>query len=221
MFVFTVTDNGIGMSKKFLKHIFEPFAREHLDAGTTYTGTGLGMPITKELVELMHGTIQIASEVNKGTTVVVEIPLKYDFCRHENKAHIENSLLGLRILVVEDNELNSEITAYILQENGAEVELAENGQVAVDLFKSKPAGYYNIILMDLMMPVMDGYDATKAIRKCDKEDSQTIPIIATTANAFIEDSQMCLKCGMNEHIAKPLNIDELLSKLNQYHEISN
>ncbi len=212
-FVITVADNGIGMSKEFLANIFEPFARENPDAGTTYTGSGLGMSITKELVELMQGSIRISSEPNKGTTVLIQLPLRYDFTKPEKEVRSEGGLPGLRVLLVEDNELNSEIASYILRENGSEVETAENGKIAVDLFESKPEGYYDMILMDLMMPVMDGYAAVKAIRQCNKPDAQSIPIIAMTANAFIEDLQKCLEYGMNDHIAKPLNIDELLAKI--------
>ncbi len=215
-FVITVTDNGIGISKEFLSRVFEPFAQEHPDAGTTYTGTGLGMSITKELVELMRGTIRISSELNNGTTVLIQLPLRYDLTKSEKEVRSESGLLGLRVLLVEDNELNSEIASYILRENGSEVETAENGRVAVELYESKPAGYYDIILMDLMMPVMDGYTATRTIRRRSKADAQSIPIIATTANAFIEDLQKCLEYGMNDHITKPLSIDELLTKIKKY-----
>ncbi len=217
-FIITVTDNGIGMSKDFLAHIFEPFAKEHHDAGTTYTGTGLGMSITKELVELMQGTIRISSEENKGTTVHIKLTLKYDLTKPEKEMRSEKPLLGMRILLVEDNALNSEIATYILNEHGAEVETAENGKTAADMFEAMPTEYYDMVLMDIMMPVMDGYESTMTIRQSGKPDAKSIPIIAMTANAFIEDSQKCFECGMNDHITKPLSIEKLLGKIGKHNK---
>ncbi len=216
LYVITVSDNGTGMSKEFLEHIFEPFARANPDAGTTYSGTGLGMPIAKELVELMQGTIRIESELEKGTVVTIQLPLEYDLSEPKPEPDSEVSLDGIHILLVEDNKLNSEIASYILRENGANVELAEDGQSAVEMFQKMPAGHFDLILMDLMMPVMDGYAATKAIRECHKEDAKKIPIIAMTANAFAEDAKKCIAAGMNDHMAKPIDVNTLLMKIRKH-----
>lgn len=190
VFRFTISDTGIGMSEEFCEHIFEPFSRENESAGTQYMGTGLGMAITKELLELMNGSISVESTLGEGTTFIVEIPCsidKYANETQEGKDVVIDNLSGLNILVVEDNRINAEIAEYILEKSGAQVTLAENGKTAVDMFAESSEEYYDIILMDVMMPVMNGYEATRAIRKLHRKDAKKIPIIAMTANAFTKD----------------------------------
>lgn len=206
---FTIEDSGVGMSKDFLEHVFEPFSREHNDAGTKYQGTGLGMAITKEFVELMGGTIKVESELGEGSTFVVEIPL--EIAEEEKATEVpleytveENCLAGRRILVAEDNEMNQEIIEFLLETYGAEAVLVENGQLAVEAFRNSEPGYFDIVLMDLRMPVMDGFEATLALRGLPREDAAVIPIMAMTANAFADDVRRCLEVGMNYHMAKPI-----------------
>ena len=212
---FVCRDTGIGMAEEFQKHIFEPFAQEHAGSRTKFAGTGLGMPISKKLIEKMGGTITFESAEGIGTTFVIRVPFKIDLDadkREEQKDVSENSIKGLHILLAEDNELNMEIAEFVLQNEGADVTKAWNGQEAVELFRNSKPGEFNVILMDIMMPVMNGYEATKMIRSLDREDAKEIPIIAMTANAFTEDRIRAKEAGMNEHVAKPVDV-ELLVKV--------
>ena len=212
---FVCRDTGIGMTEEFQKYIFEPFAQEHAGSRTKFAGTGLGMPITKKLVEKMGGTITFESKEGVGTTFVIRVPFKIDLDadkREEQKDASEKSIKGLHILLAEDNELNMEIAEFVLQNEGAEVTKAWNGQEAVELFGNSEPGEFDVILMDIMMPVMNGYEATKMIRSLEREDAKTIPIIAMTANAFTEDRIRAKESGMDEHIAKPVDV-ELLVKV--------
>ena len=212
---FICRDTGIGMTEEFQKHIFEPFAQEHAGSRTKFAGTGLGMPITKKLVEKMGGTITFESEKGVGTTFVIRVPFKIDpdaDKREEQKEVSEKSIKGLHILLAEDNELNMEIAEFMLQNEGADVIKAWNGQEAVELFRKSEPGEFDVILMDIMMPVMNGYEATKMIRSLDREDAKEVPIIAMTANAFTEDRIRAKEAGMDEHIAKPVDT-ELLVKI--------
>ena len=212
---FVCRDTGIGMAEEFQKHIFEPFAQEHTGSRAKFAGTGLGMAISKKLVEEMGGTITFESEKGVGTTFVIRVPFKIDLDadkREEQKDVSENSIKGLHILLAEDNELNMEIAEFVLQNEGADVTKAWNGQEAVELFRNSKPGEFNVILMDIMMPVMNGYEATKMIRSLDREDAKEIPIIAMTANAFTEDRIRAKEAGMNEHVAKPVDV-ELLVKV--------
>ena len=205
---FVCRDTGIGMTEEFQKCVFEPFAQEHTGSRTKFAGTGLGMPIAKNLVEKMGGTITFESEEGAGTTFVIRVPFKIDLDadkREEQKDVSENSIKGLHILLAEDNDLNMEIAEFMLQNVGAEVTKAWNGQEAVELFRKSKPGEFDVILMDIMMPVMNGYEATKKIRSLDREDAKVIPIIAMTANAFTEDRLRAKKAGMDEHIAKPVD----------------
>lgn len=217
---FIVEDNGIGIRKDFLEHIYEPFTRERTTTISGVQGTGLGMPITKKLVELMDGSMQIESEEGNGTRVVVHLELRIcdekQFLQREGAQKKEYDFTGKRVLVVEDNELNREIVRTILTEEKFLVEEAENGAVAVELLKQSAAlqeqedkCYYDVILMDIQMPVMDGYETTVAIRALDNPVLAGVPIIAFTANAFDEDRKKALGCGMNAHVAKPLNVEQL------------
>lgn len=206
-------DTGIGMSKEFQQHIFEPFAQEQKGGTSKFGGTGLGMPIAKSLVEKMGGTITFESEQGKGTTFVIIIPFKIDRNSEARKEKAENcagSIKGLNILLVEDNELNMEIAEFIIQSEGAVVTKAWNGREAVEIYKKSRAGEFDLILMDIMMPIMDGYEATRTIRSMDRKDASTIPIIAMTANAFTEDKMKSKEAGMNEHISKPINLKQLI-----------
>ena len=215
MMEFVCRDTGIGMTEEFQKYIFEPFAQEHAGSRTKFAGTGLGMPITKKLVEKMGGTITFESKEGFGTTFVIRVPFKIDLDadkREEQKDASEKSIKGLHILLAEDNELNMEIAEFMLQNEGAEVTKAWNGQEAVELFGNSEPGEFDVILMDIMMPVMNGYEATKMIRSLEREDAKTIPIIAMTANAFTEDRIRAKESGMDEHIAKPVDV-ELLVKV--------
>ena len=210
----TVSDDGIGMSKEFQSRMFEPFSQEHQSRFYNIQGTGLGLSIVKNIVALMHGTISVQSELGKGSTFEVNLPeipvvtLKGEVVVQERPAV---SLAGKHILLAEDNELNYEIARAILQERGkAIVERAENGEEAVRMFQKAPRGTYDVILMDIRMPVMDGFMATRAIRKLDREDAPQIPIIAMTADAFAEDIQRCNEAGMNGHISKPIDPTKML-----------
>ena len=212
---FVCRDTGIGMAEEFQKHIFEPFAQEHAGSRTRFSGTGLGMPISKKLIEKMGGTITFESAEGIGTTFVIRVPFKIDpdaDKREERKDVSEKSIKGLHILLAEDNELNMEIAEFVLQNEGAEVSKAWNGEETVELFRKSESGEFDAILMDIMMPVMNGYEATKMIRSLDREDAKVIPIIAMTANAFTEDRLRAKEAGMNEHIAKPFDV-KLLVKI--------
>ena len=215
MLEFICQDTGIGMSEEFQKHLFEPFAQEQKGGASKFGGTGLGMPITKSLVEKMGGTITFTSEQGVGTTFVITIPFKIneDVARDEEKQdEVTASIRGLNILLVEDNELNMEIAEFVIQSEGASVVKAWNGQEAVEAFEKSAFGEFDVILMDVMMPVMNGYEATKTIRTMDRSDAKKIPIIAMTANAFVEDRIKSKEAGMNEHVSKPIDM-KLLVKI--------
>ena len=215
---FVCRDTGIGMTDAFQKRIFEPFTQEHTGSRTKYAGTGLGMPITKKLVEKMGGTITFESKEGDGTTFVIKIPFKIDpdaDKREEQKEVSEKSIEGLHILLAEDNELNMEIAEFMLQNEGAIVTRAWNGQEAVELFRKSEAGEFNVILMDIMMPVMNGYEAARRIRSMDRADAGVIPIIAMTANAFTEDRMRAKEAGMDDHIAKPVDAKLLVKVIHK------
>ena len=212
-FEFICEDSGIGMSEDFQKHIYEPFTQEKKGGASKFGGTGLGMPITKKLVEKMGGNITFESESGIGTTFTITIPFKINAeveqCEDTQELSL-HALDGFHILLVEDNELNMEIAEFSLQNAGAKITKAWNGQEAVEIFQASSIGDFDVILMDVMMPVMDGYEATKNIRSLSREDAKTIPIIAMTANAFSEDKIKAEEAGMNEHIAKPINMKLLI-----------
>ena len=215
---FVCRDTGIGMTDAFQKRIFEPFTQEHTGSRTKYAGTGLGMPITKKLVEKMGGMITFESKEGDGTTFIIKIPFKIDpdaDNREEQKEVSEKSIEGLHILLAEDNELNMEIAEFMLQNEGAIVTRAWNGQEAVELFRKSEAGEFNVILMDIMMPVMNGYEAAKRIRSMDRADAGVIPIIAMTANAFTEDRMRAKEAGMDDHIAKPVDAKLLVKVIHK------
>ena len=214
-YIFSCEDTGIGMSEEYLPHIYEEFSREHSTTENKVPGTGLGLPIIKSMIELMGGSIQVESRQGIGTKFTID--LSFDIALKEevygSEDTIESSAIhtikGKRILLVEDNELNAEIAKTVLEDVGALITRAENGQQALELFKEKPAGTFDVILMDLMMPVMDGYTATRKIRELERSDAKTVPIIAMTANAFQEDAEKCIAVGMNPHLAKPLDIEKM------------
>ena len=216
---FVCRDTGIGMTDEFQKHIFEPFAQEHAGSRTKFAGTGLGMPIAKKLIETIGGTITFESENGAGTTFVIRIPFKIDLNsdKREEKKDVSDgkSIKGLHILLAEDNELNMEIAEFVLQNEGAVVTKAWNGQEAVERFKKSEPGEFDAILMDIMMPVMNGYEAAKTIRSMDRKDAKAIPIIAMTANAFTEDRIRAKEAGMDQHIAKPIDIKTILAVFDQ------
>ena len=215
---FVCRDTGIGMAEAFQKRIFEPFAQEHAGSRTKFAGTGLGMPITKKLVEKMGGTISFESKEGTGTTFVIRIPFQIDADmkdRNETEEKTETSIQGLHVLLTEDNELNMEIAEFVLQNEGTVVTKAWNGQEAVDIFRKSRPGEFDAILMDIMMPVMNGYEAAKMIRSLDREDAKVIPIIAMTANAFTEDKMRAKEAGMDEHIAKPVDGKLLVKVINE------
>ena len=212
-----ITDNGIGMSKEFLPHLFEEFSREHNTTQGGVEGTGLGMSIVKRLVEIMGGTIEVESEVGVGTTVTITIPHRIsDSSAMVSRMGVQMDpalFRGKRVLLVEDNELNAEIAIEILKEMEFEVEHANDGQQCMDMLDNVPSDYYDIILMDIQMPVMDGYETTRAIRALYDNVKANIPILAMTANAFAEDRIQAFSCGMNAHISKPINVVELMKAL--------
>ena len=217
---FKCKDTGIGMSESFQKKIYELFAQEKVGARTVYGGTGLGMPITKSLVEKMGGTISFESEQDVGTTFDIEIPFQIDHNKqceeHKKKEVKETSIKGVNVLLAEDNELNMEIAEFVLESAGAKVIKAFNGKEALEIFKASEQGEIDVILMDVMMPVMDGLEATRYIRRSNKENARDIPIIAMTANAFTEDRRRVLEAGMNEHLAKPLESEVLIEMIAKY-----
>ena len=220
IYKFIISDTGIGISPEFQKHIFEPFAQEDTGARTIYKGTGLGMAIVHRLVQEMGGTIQLKSEKNVGSTFTLILPFTID--EHQPSASAETAtdtpadLTDLHILVVEDNELNLEIAVFSLEAAGLNVSTAINGLEAVRLFEKSKPYEYDIILMDIMMPVMNGLDAAKAIRGLSRPDATTVPIIALSANAFAEDIQKSKNAGINEHLAKPLEMDKVLKVIASY-----
>ena len=213
---YQISDTGIGMSEKFQSHIFDEFAQENSDARTQYKGTGLGMSIVKQYVELMHGTISVQSKKNVGTTVTVELPLEVTESVPTIEKVSQRDLSGIRCLLVEDNDLNAEIAQILLEDQGITVTRVADGKQAVETFEGKPADTFDLILMDIMMPVMNGIEATKAIRLFERPDAKTIPIIAMTANAFQEDAKNCLDAGMNAHLAKPLQIEKVVETIAKF-----
>ena len=215
---FVCRDTGIGMTEEFQKCVFEPFAQEHTGSRAKFTGTGLGLSISRKLVEKMGGTITFESKKGVGTTFVIRVPFKIDpdaDKREEQKDVSEKSIKGLHILLAEDNELNMEIAEFVLQNEGADVTKAWDGQEAVELFRNSEPGEFDVILMDIMMPVMNGYETTKMIRSLDREDAKAIPIIAMTANAFTEDRIRAKEAGMDEHVAKPVDVELLIKVIHK------
>ena len=218
---FTVRDTGIGMEKEFMKHIFEPFSQEDETRTTRYGGSGLGMSITKSIVEMMHGEIQAESEKGVGTTFTVILTLKRAEGAAETRPLPEDAdadavpLAGRRVLIAEDVALNAEILVDLLEMEDVETDWSENGQLAAERFAGSPEGYYDAVLMDIRMPVMDGLDAARAIRALERADAKTVPIIALTANALEEDVQRSLQAGMNAHLAKPVDADRLYELLRE------
>ena len=218
-FVFTVQDTGVGMSREFLQErLYQPFTQENDNIRTEYQGSGLGMSIVRELVKVLGGVISVVSEQGVGTTFTVELPFTVDNAPQHEQAHTDEAadIAGLRILVVEDNALNREIAAYTLEDAGVEVVMAEDGKRAVETFAASPEHTFDAVLMDIMMPVMDGIQATREIRRLPRRDARTVPIIAMTANAFVEDRRKTLDAGMNAHLAKPLEPEQLRAVLAQY-----
>lgn len=219
--VVTVADNGIGMSQEFQKHIFEPFERERTSTVSKVEGSGIGMGIVKKLVGLMGGTVEVESKIGVGSTFTVTIPCRIASedeiqAKREINPSDQKCLCGTRILLTEDNDLNAEIATELLQEEGCTVDRAKDGVECVDMLEKAANGTYQLILMDVQMPVMNGYDATKKIRRMDDSQKANIPIIAMTANAFSEDKQVALDAGMNDHIAKPINMSVLVPTLRKY-----
>ena len=215
--IFTIADTGIGMSKDFQAHMFDDFAQENTDARTQYNGTGLGLAISKKYVDLLGGTITVDSEKNIGTTFTIEIPMTLTTTKSLNSEVPANSdISGLHILLVEDNELNAEIAQTLLETAGAKTTVAHNGEQALEVFQNHAPKTFDAVLMDVMMPVMDGLTATRAIRNLDRPDAKTIPIIAMTANAFAEDAEKCISAGMNAHIAKPIKIETIQHVICKY-----
>lgn len=218
---FICYDTGIGMSKEFQKHMFEPFTQENSDVRTSYKGTGLGLAITKSLVEKMGGSISVSSEKGRGTTFSVKIPFEINKNAKEDDNSLQTAqesdlIKGVKVLLVEDNDLNMEIAEFILENEGAIVTKAWNGQQAVDIFRESKPGDIDVILMDLMMPELNGIQATKLIRSMNRADASAIPIIAMTANAFKEDMEMSREAGMNEHLAKPLDSQKIITTIAKY-----
>ncbi len=207
---FLIEDTGIGIGEDFKSHIFEPFTQEHPDARTNYNGAGLGMSIVKKLVDQMRGTVTINSRLGMGSVVQIILPIRVDETQsgqsEDEELDVQNSVAGMNVLLAEDNQINCEIVEYILREAGAEVTTANNGKAAVDAFEVSAPGSFDCILMDLMMPVMSGYEAARVIRSLDRADAKSVPIIALSANAFEEDVALSRDAGMNSHLAKPVDI---------------
>lgn len=218
--IYQIEDTGIGMTKEFQKYIFEPFEQENSGARTEYPGTGLGMAIVKQLVDLMEGNISVESEVGKGTTFIVRLPIKYrdQYSETSDGEYFdpEKELKGVRVLVAEDNELNLEVDRYMLETIGIECTVAKDGAQALDIFSKSEPGYFDAIMMDVMMPVMDGLEATKAIRALDRPDAKDIFIFAMTAMAFTEDIEKSKEAGLNDHLTKPINERILYWKLAEH-----
>ncbi len=216
---FTVKDTGIGIGEEFKAHIFEPFTQEHQGARTDYHGVGLGMSIVKKLVDQMKGSISVDSQVGKGSVVQIILPARVDeawdgqSAQEQDIQDVQGKIAGMRVLLVEDNEINCEIVEFILQEAGAEVVTAKDGKAAVDAFTASPPGAFDCILMDLMMPVMSGYEAARVIRSLDRNDAKAVPIIALSANAFEEDIVLAKDAGMNAHLAKPVDIHKMFQAM--------
>ena len=223
-YCFTVEDNGIGMHEEYLPHIFEEFSRERTSTESKVVGAGLGLPIVKSLVDMMNGKIEVESKLNEGTkfTIYLSFPIADEEAddvsleQQESEDNDKKELTGKRVLLVEDNELNAEIAMEILKMRGLSIEWAENGQKCIELLEKMPESYYDAILMDIQMPVMDGYETTKKIRMMSDNKKASIPIIAMTANVFSEDRQKAFESGMNDHVAKPIDVKELISTLLKY-----
>ncbi len=215
-FQIEIEDNGIGMKEEFLKDIFKPFSQEAHTSRTQYQGTGLGMAITKNIIELMDGSIEVESEYQKGSKFTIFIPFFINSRFQETILDkVEMNISNTHILLVDDNELNLEVAKELLEAEGAQVTTAWNGKEALDIFNNEKEGTFNVIIMDIMMPVMDGLEATRRIRQSQKSDSKSIPIIAMTANAFREDIQKSLDAGMNEHISKPVDVETIKMVINK------
>ncbi len=210
---FVIEDTGIGISEDFKRHIFEPFTQEHQGARTNYNGVGLGLSAVKKLVEQMEGTIGVDSQVGKGSVFQITLPFRIDGAQNikhvDEEKNAQENIAGMRVLLVEDNEINCEIIEFMLKEAGAGVTTANDGKAAVDTFAASDPGTFDCVIMDLMMPVMSGYEATRVIRGLNRPDAKTVPIIALSANAFEEDVAMAKDAGMNEHLAKPVDIRKL------------
>ena len=219
---FVIEDTGIGIGEDFQAHIFEPFTQEHQDARTNYSGVGLGMSIVKKLVDQMKGTVAVSSQVGKGSVVQITLPVRVDEAWHgaavEEEPEIQSNVAGMHILLVEDNEINCEIVEYILMEAGAEVVTANDGKAAVDAFAASAPGTFDCVLMDLMMPVMSGYEASRVIRGLDRPDAASVPIIALSANTFEEDVALAKDAGMNDHLAKPVDIRKMLQIISRFRD---
>ncbi len=216
---FVIKDTGIGIREEFIKHIFEPFTQEDQGARTYYNGAGLGMSIVKELVDQMRGSIEIDSQIGKGSVFQIILPIQVDGTQSsqsvDDESNLQDDIAGMRVLLVEDNEINREAMEFMLTEAGAEVVTANNGKAAVDAFAASDPGTFDCVLMDLMMPVMNGYEATRVIRGLDRLDAEVVPIIAVSANAFEEDVALAKDAGMNEHLAKPVDIKKMFMVMNQ------
>lgn len=219
-YVFDIADTGIGISKEFQTHMFDAFEREYSATNIKVSGTGLGLAIVKRLTDMMHGTIHVLSETGQGTKITLTFSFseidKFTLPSKTNTIANYTRLDGIRILIAEDNDLNSELEKMILSEKGACIEIVKDGKQAIETFKNHDAGTYDVILMDMMMPVMDGLQATRQIRSLPREDAKTIPIIGLTANAFKEDAQKCKEAGMNEHVSKPIQVAELVNLIGYY-----
>ena len=216
---FVIEDTGIGIGEDFKAHIFEPFTQEHQGARTDYTGAGLGMSIVKKLVDQMRGTVTVDSRLGRGSVVQIVLPVRVDEMQSgqaaEEARDVQGGIAGMQVLLVEDNQINCEIVEYLLKDAGAEVATANDGKAAVEAFEASAPGTFNCILMDLMMPVMSGYEAARVIRGLKRPDAGTVPIIALSANAFEEDVALAKDAGMNEHLAKPVDIRRMIQVMNR------
>ena len=216
---FVIEDTGIGIGEDFKAHIFEPFTQEHQGARTDYTGAGLGMSIVKKLVDQMRGTVTVDSRLGRGSVVQIVLPVRVDEMQSgqaaEEARDVQGGIAGMQVLLVEDNQINCEIVEYLLKDAGAEVATAKDGKAAVEAFEASAPGTFNCILMDLMMPVMSGYEAARVIRGLKRPDAGTVPIIALSANAFEEDVALAKDAGMNEHLAKPVDIRRMIQVMNR------
>ncbi|MEY8395024.1 ATP-binding protein [Lachnospiraceae bacterium 45-P1] len=218
-FRFVISDTGIGIGEDFKEHIFEPFTQEHQDARTHYSGVGLGMSIVKKLVEQMNGSVEVDSQVGKGSVVRIVLPIRVDEEQSGRPSgddrNVPDNISGMCVLLVEDNEINCEIVEFILKDAGAEVVTANDGKAAVDTFAASKPWAFDCVLMDLMMPVMSGYEASRVIRSLDRADAKTVPIIALSANAFDEDIALAKDAGMNAHLAKPVDIHKMFQVMSR------
>ena len=216
---FVVEDTGIGIGEEFKKHIFEPFTQEHKSARTHYNGVGLGMSIVKQLVDQMKGHIEVESQIGSGSMFRITLPMQIDGVRDaqavDEGQNETGTIDGMRVLLVEDNEINCEIIEFMLKDAGAKVVTANDGKEAVDAFAASAPETFDCVLMDLMMPVMSGYEAARVIRAMDRADAKTVPIIALSANAFDEDVAMAKDAGMNEHLAKPVDMGKMFRVMNR------